>query len=198
VLAAIAIAGAIADRRASEPFDDADSLGVTTRAGTLAPSSDSGRQATATGAGPALSPKPRVDRPVRPVAPRPVSRATPALTHADSLALCTSPSASAQRACLYATLAETDAELNRVYSALVSELRRRSGAPTLTTPPEVTRLRTAQRAWIVARDTECRRRTRASEGPLWAPIRARCLGELSTQRARELASELGKLRTDGN
>jgi uncharacterized protein YecT (DUF1311 family) len=51
----------------------------------------------------------------------------------------------------------------------------------------------AQRSWLVYRDTECRRRNRGKEGPLWAPTRAECLAEFSGQRANELSAALAKL-----
>ena len=52
------------------------------------------------------------------------------------------------------------------------------------------RLRAAQRSWLVYRDEECRKRTRAEEGPLWAPVRAKCLAEYSELRTRELNDAL--------
>jgi uncharacterized protein YecT (DUF1311 family) len=54
----------------------------------------------------------------------------------------------------------------------------------------VERLRVAQRAWLVYRDTECRRRNHGHESTLWAPVRAQCLGEFSAAREQELASQL--------
>jgi hypothetical protein len=44
----------------------------------------------------------------------------------------------------------------------------------------------------VYRDDECRKRTIEREGPLWAPVRAKCLAEYSTLRARELDDALAK------
>jgi uncharacterized protein YecT (DUF1311 family) len=58
----------------------------------------------------------------------------------------------------------------------------------------VRQVRAEQRAWLVERDAECRRRTRAEEGALWARVRARCLGEMSDQRAQELAAALDRVR----
>jgi len=78
---------------------------------------------------------------------------------------------------------------------LILRLKSEAGAASSADePPAVQRLRTAQRAWIVYRDDKCRERTRAREGPLWAPVRARCLGEYSTRRAEELADVLAKRR----
>ena len=92
-------------------------------------------------------------------------------------------------------LARSDAELDRTYQALIGEMKRRAGAsPGNREPDPVLRLREAQRAWLIYRDTECRRRNRGTEGPLWAPARARCLGEFSGERASELSNSLAKLR----
>ena len=104
---------------------------------------------------------------------------------------CTSPAIDDQRRCLLGYLARSDAELDRNYQALIgqlkSEARTQEGAPE---PPAVQRLRTAQRSWLVYRDEECRKRTRAREGPLWAPVRVKCLAEYSELRARELDDAL--------
>jgi uncharacterized protein YecT (DUF1311 family) len=106
---------------------------------------------------------------------------------------CASPALDDQRRCLLGYLAKSDAELDRNYQALIaqlkSEARTKRGAPE---PPAVQRLRTAQRSWLIYRDEECRKRTRADEGPLWAPVRAKCLAEYSTLRARELDDALAK------
>jgi hypothetical protein len=59
-------------------------------------------------------------------------------------------------------------------------------------PESVQRLRAAQRSWLVFRDDECRKRTHAREGPLWAPVRAQCLAEYSARRAQELQDALAK------
>ena len=77
-------------------------------------------------------------------------------------------------------LARSDASLNRTYQRVIRTLG----------PGEEERLRIAQRAWLVYRDTECRRKTRSMEGELWAPVRAQCLGEYSAARERELAAKL--------
>jgi uncharacterized protein YecT (DUF1311 family) len=106
---------------------------------------------------------------------------------------CASPALDDQRRCLLGYLAKSDARLDRNYQALIGQLkaeaRTRKGAPE---PPAVERLRTAQRSWLVYRDEECRNRTRAEEGPLWAPVRAKCLAEYSALRARELEDALAK------
>lgn len=106
---------------------------------------------------------------------------------------CASPALDDQRRCLLGYLARSDAVLDRNYQALIgqlkSEARTPKGAPE---PVAVERLRTAQRSWLVYRDEECRKRTRAEEGPLWAPVRAPCLAEYSALRARELNDALAK------
>ena len=109
---------------------------------------------------------------------------------------CASPAADDQQRCLLGYLARSDARLDRSYQSLISRLkteaRTRSNAPE---PAVVQRLRTAQRQWLVYRDDECRKRTRPREGPLWAPVRAQCLAEYSTLRARELDDALAKRKT---
>ena len=109
---------------------------------------------------------------------------------------CASPALDDQRRCLLGYLAKSDLELDRNYQALItqlkSEARTQKGAAE---PPAVQRLRTAQRSWLVFRDEECRKRTRADEGPLWAPVRAKCLAEYSALRARELDDALAKRKS---
>ena len=107
---------------------------------------------------------------------------------------CDSPAAADQRRCLMSWLSRSDVGLDRTYQSLISALDRQAGiGPGDAPPATVQQLRQAQRAWLVYRDTECRRRNRGSEGPLWAPIRARCLGEFSHDREQELADALGRL-----
>jgi uncharacterized protein YecT (DUF1311 family) len=84
--------------------------------------------------------------------------------------------------------------LNRIYRALITETRRQEGVrPGGRDPASVERLRVAQRAWLVYRDTECRRRGRGKEGALWARPRVKCLGEFSARRANELADNFSRL-----
>lgn len=100
---------------------------------------------------------------------------------------CSSPATDDQRRCLLALLARYDVELNTAYRELIARMRSDAGtAAGEPDPASVGDLRTAQRGWLVYRDRECRRRTRTREGELWGPVRARCLGELSDARAREL------------
>jgi uncharacterized protein YecT (DUF1311 family) len=112
---------------------------------------------------------------------------------------CASPARDDQQRCLLGYLAKSDALLDRYYQALILRLKAEAGATSSATEPSaVQRLRTAQRAWLVYRDEECRRRTRPREGPLWAPIRAECLAEYSALRARELDDALAKRKTLGS
>jgi len=116
-------------------------------------------------------------------------------TRADSIAACDSPALADQRACLYVHIAANDVELNRVYGDLIAALRARAGTQAQDgDPPAVRQLRVEQRAWLVERDVECRRRTGAREGALWARVRANCLGEMSDRRAQELAATLNRVR----
>jgi uncharacterized protein YecT (DUF1311 family) len=109
-------------------------------------------------------------------------------------AACDSPIPANQRACVRATLAAADGRLNRVYRALITEMRRQERVtPGGGDPASVERLRVAQRAWLVYRDTECRRRGRNKEGALWARPRVKCLAEFSERRANELADNFSRL-----
>jgi uncharacterized protein YecT (DUF1311 family) len=104
---------------------------------------------------------------------------------------CASPTAANQRRCLMLHLARSDVGLDRTYQALITDMKREAGtAPGAREPESVRQLRVAQRAWLVYRDTECRRRNRGKEGPLWAPVRAQCLAEFSGTRTEELAQAL--------
>ena len=168
----------------------------------------------------AMTPLPdsELDRPARPVrlrvvatphvpVPLPAQRAVPAQREAPlrpeaplpspgppSTSACDSPAAADQRRCLMSMLDRSDVGLDRTYQSLIAALDRqagiRAGDPA---PAAVSQLRAAQRAWLVYRDTECRRRNRGKEGPLWAPVRARCLGEFSRDREQELAVARARL-----
>ncbi|MBA3670834.1 MAG: DUF1311 domain-containing protein, partial [Gemmatimonadaceae bacterium] len=106
---------------------------------------------------------------------------------------CESPAAGDQRRCLFAHLARSDAGLDRTYQSVIAALKRDAGTvPGDPEPSAVKNLRSAQRAWLVYRDTECRRRNRGREGALWAPVRAQCLGEFSAAREAELAGQLNR------
>jgi uncharacterized protein YecT (DUF1311 family) len=107
---------------------------------------------------------------------------------------CNSPAKAAQEACVRSGLAATDMRLNGIYRALLTEMRRQEGVrPGQKDPTSVVRLRVAQRAWLVDRDTECRRRGHGTEGALWARPRVQCLGEFASRRANELADDFSKL-----
>lgn len=140
-------------------------------------------------AAPSQPERPRMTPPARandvePSIPLNEPRATP----------CESPTTADQRRCLMSHLARSDAGLDRTYQSLIAELKRRSESGGSGEPASVLQLRTAQRAWLVYRDTECRRRNRGQEGPLWAPVRAECLGEFSGRREGELRDQLAALR----
>ena len=106
---------------------------------------------------------------------------------------CASPAREDQQRCLSGYLAKSDLVLDRYYQALILRLKSEAGTKSRAPdPPAVRRLRDAQRKWLVYRDDECRKRTRPLEGPLWAPVRAKCLAEYSSLRARELDDALAK------
>lgn len=107
---------------------------------------------------------------------------------------CSSPTAENQSECIRVSIAAGDARLNRIYRALITEMRLQEKVPGGgKDPPSVQRLRIAQRQWLVYRDNECRKRGRGKEGALWARPRARCLSEFSARRANELADDFSKL-----
>jgi uncharacterized protein YecT (DUF1311 family) len=146
----------------------------------------------------ATRPAPESERPPAGAATRAASGASsrPASASAESYAgaSCASPALADQRRCLLSYLARSDVTLDRNYQALITQLKRRAGTrPGAKEPETVERLRVAQRAWLVYRDQECRKRNQGKEGPLWAPTRAECLSEFSGQRAKELSSALAKL-----
>ena len=106
---------------------------------------------------------------------------------------CASPAADDQQRCLEGYLARSDLRLDRRYQALVTQLKSEAGTRAgAKEPATVQRLRTTQRNWVAYRNEECRKRTAASEGPLWAPVRARCLEEYSALREREFDDALAK------
>jgi len=108
-------------------------------------------------------------------------------------ASCASPAADDQRRCLKGYLASSDAQLDRSYQALITRLKEESGARGgASDPPVVRRLRATQRNWLTYRDEECRQRLAASEGPLWAPARAKCLAGYSALREKELNDALAQ------
>lgn len=106
---------------------------------------------------------------------------------------CASPVPDDQQRCLLGYLAKSDLALDRKYEALISRLKAEAGSRGRAPEPlPVQRLRAAQRAWLVYRNDECRKRTIDREGPLWAPVRAQCLAEYAAFRTRELDDALAK------
>jgi len=128
------------------------------------------------------------------VAPAPATAAKASAPRLTGTRACNSPTPENQSECIRASIATADARLNRIYRALITEMRRTEGVPGgAKDPPSVQRLRIAQRAWLVSRDTECRKRGKGKEGALWARPRAKCLAEFSAQRANELADNFSRL-----
>src|SRR5512138_2261655 len=117
--------------------------------------------------------------PVTTPAPKPTPTAAPAKPAATTAAppkpvagapklkglrACNSPTAENQSECMRVSIASADARLNRIYRALITEMRRQEKVPPgAKDPPSVQRLRVAQRAWVVYRDTECRKRGKKKE-----------------------------------
>src|SRR6266542_4822193 len=131
--------------------------------------------------------------PAAPTAPTKVT-AAPVAPRLTGTRACSSPTLENQNTCVRVLLADADMRLNRTYRALMTEMRRQEGVRgDAKDPPSVERLRVAQRAWLVYRDNECRRRARGKEGTLWARPRVRCLAEFSQRRANELADNFSRL-----
>ena len=138
-----------------------------------------------------VTPAPTVASRAAPATP---ARAPVAVTRLRGTRACASPTLANQSECVKVTLAATDMRLNRIYRALMTEMRRQEGvARGAKDPPSVQRLRVSQRSWLVYRDNECRRRGRGKEGALWARPRVRCLGQFSVRRANELADNFSRL-----
>ena len=107
---------------------------------------------------------------------------------------CSSPTSDNQNECLRASIASADARLNRIYRALITEMRREENvAGGAKEPASVQRLRVAQRQWVVYRDNECRKKVPSKERGLWARARASCLADFAGRRANELADDFSKL-----
>jgi len=96
---------------------------------------------------------------------------------------CTNPATQADiTACAGEDEAGSDAALNASYKALFAMLA----------PADQARLRDAQRAWIVFRDKECAFRTSPySDGSIAPALQARCLADLTAQRAAQLRAQVG-------
>lgn len=151
-------------------------------------------QPTPTVTPPAVPPTTAAEKPASPpVASKTTTTPKPAPRLTGTRA-CSSPTQENQSECIRVSIATGDARLNRVYRALITEMRRQENVPPGgKDPPSVQRLRVAQRAWLVYRDSECRRRGRGREGALWARPRARCLSQFSARRANELADNFSRL-----
>jgi uncharacterized protein YecT (DUF1311 family) len=142
---------------------------------------------------PVASPAPAPPPASNPTTPAKPAAALPA-PKLSGLKACNSATLENQSECIRVSIATGDARLNRIYRALITEMRRQEGvAPGAKDPPSVQRLRVAQRAWLVYRDTECRRRGRGKEGALWAKPRSRCLAQFASKRANELADNFSRL-----
>lgn len=143
---------------------------------------------------PAIKPAAAETRPTAgPSTPKKAAPSAPAPRLTGTRA-CSSPTQENQSECIRVSIAAADARLNRIYRALITEMRRKEGVPPgAKDPASVQKLRVAQRQWLVYRDNECRRLGRGTEGALWARPRARCLGQFSARRANELADDFSRL-----
>lgn len=143
-------------------------------------------------AAPLPPPPPPPPAPSPAAAPKPVAPPTPPRRATGDP--CNSPAQADQQACVRIRLAAADTRMNRIYRALITEMRRKEGVQRLQKdPPSVVSLRSGQRQWLVNRDTECRRRGQGKEGRLWARPRVECLAEFSAQRANELADTFSRI-----
>jgi uncharacterized protein YecT (DUF1311 family) len=146
---------------------------------------------------PVVAPTPVITAPASPPPAAPATKTATPPAPAPRLTgtrACSSATAENQSECIRVSIASVDARLNRIYRALITEMRRQeSVAPGANDPPSVQKLRISQRTWLVYRDSECRKRGRGKEGALWARPRARCLGEFSARRANELADNFSRL-----
>jgi uncharacterized protein YecT (DUF1311 family) len=138
------------------------------------------------------APSPSVDATGRTVfAPpnmEPLPPATPSSTPMPSAVAtgdpCTSAEDADQQACLRGQVMRNDSELNRTYQELRTHLREDSQA--------VLDLRDRQREWLARRDADCR--DRVDRSGAWANAFAQCLAERSSERVRELQSEIQRRR----
>lgn len=102
--------------------------------------------------------------------------------------ICASPSAADQRTCFSNAVAQSDAELTRVYNSVIAGLRKQAGAQTTDPDPAtVTRLRSEEWSWLDKRDAACRN---AGTPPLYAQARAQCYEEQTAARVAELKQML--------
>ncbi len=79
--------------------------------------------------------------------------------------------------CYDAELKKADAELNRTYQEALGKLK----------GDNVTRLRTAQRAWVAYRDAQCQAAYKMFEGGTIAPLAfTQCKTKLTQSRTKEI------------
>lgn len=151
---------------------------------------------TAAPAAPAAVTQPSVTTPAPAAAPTTTAAANPKppAPRLTGTRACSSATPENQAECIRVSIAAGDAKLNRIYRALITEMRLQEKVPAgAKDPASVQKLRVAQRQWLVYRDNECRKRGRGKEGALWARPRARCLTEFAGRRANELADDFSKL-----
>jgi len=171
---------------------------VTSSAGTVAMDSATHRDSA-----PARRPATPSARPSAAKAPPPAAtpkhtsaaRPTDTVAGAPTSARCRVATMADQRACLLAYVTANDAPLQRVYDALIAELRRSGnverGAPD---PPSVNGLRAEQRAWVTTRDRECTRRMPPGSVAFWAQPLSECFALMSNARVAELETTLRRVR----
>lgn len=155
---------------------------------------DSGAMVTAAPSSVNPAPVPAPSPVAAPAPARPPAKAAAAPVRLSGTRACTSATLENQNECLRSLLPAADARMNRIYRALITEMRLQEGVkPGAKDPASVQRLRVSQRAWLVERDTECRKRGRGKEGSRWARPRVRCLGEFANRRANELSDDFSRL-----
>jgi uncharacterized protein YecT (DUF1311 family) len=128
------------------------------------------------------------DSSARPRTQRQTTRTQSATRTVASGDYCDSPAPTDQRSCLNRSIAQNDADLNRVYQDLLAQSRKSGGSEL------EDRFRQSQRDWINTRDSECLQKTDGQGGALWARPRARCLADYSSRRTAELQRSLSSLR----
>lgn len=179
-----------------------DSIGAYRPPAELESAADSAPEPVDTGS-PDASPPPPVVASAPPPGPAPVPPPRPAAAPAaekkavaklTGTRACGASGTENQSECLRSLLPAADARMNRIYRALITEMRLKEGVKGgAKDPASVQRLRVAQRSWLVYRDTECRRRGKGREGARWARPRVRCLGEFANRRANELSDDFVRL-----
>jgi uncharacterized protein YecT (DUF1311 family) len=105
--------------------------------------------------------------------------------------LCSSADAADQHACLRALFARGDSDVNNAYRLVIAGLRKQAkvseDAPD---PPEVDRVRAAQRKWLQTRDDVCHS---VGGTARYARARAQCYNAKAAIRLQELQSMLDSL-----